>query len=513
MENNKTVIKGELNTSDKKVPPSSPFSKNVFTLASGTTIAQIITILSSPIVTRLYGPDAFGLFALFTSIISIFAIIACFRYELAIMLPKTNEEAANIFGLCLLIVIFISFLSIPIFILYKQFPLQFLNTPQIEQFFWFIPLSIFINGIYLALDYWNSRTKLFYRSSIARIFKSFSSSGIQIGAGSVGYTSGEILIGANIIGQLISTLVLGIQILKNQLSFFIRVITWQGMLDVAKRYSKFPKYDIWSALINTISGMLPIFILSAYFNSTIVGFYALGLMVLQLPLGIIGSSIAQVFFQKAAEAKNISLEKLKIIVEKTIKPLIFLCVFPVILLMIIGPEIFSVVFGIRWEESGNYVRYLSFWIGMVFITSPISTLFTIFQKQRFTLFFNILQLMCRIIALLIGVIIGEALISIILFAVVSAFFYVIAYIYLLRLAGVSILLPAVIAKPYFMLSVPFIIVILIFQRLFFSNILLVVFLSTVLSSIYYLIAIKRDPEILSTLKSINSQIPIIKKYL
>jgi len=512
MRNDNLIIENVSDNSPPKDAKSSHFSKNVLTLVGGTTIAQLITIFASPIVSRIYGPDAFGLFALFTSIISIFAVIACLRYELAIMLPKTNEEAANIFGLCLLIVVFISFLSILILFISQSFIIHFLNIPQLEQFFWFIPLSIFISGIYLALDYWNSRTKQFYRSSIARVFKSFSSTGIQIGVGSAGYASGGVLIGANIIGQIASASVLGIQILKDYLSFFKHNITWGGIVDSSKRYSKFPKYDIWSALINTISGMLPIFILSAYFNSTIVGYYAFGLMVLQLPLSVIGSSIAQVFFQQAAEAKNISQEKLRITVEKTIKPLIFLGFFPVILLMLIGPELFSFVFGIRWEESGNYVRYLSFWIGVVFITSPISTLFTIFQKQRFTLIFNILQMISRIIALIIGVIMGDALVAIILFALISGISNIIAYIYLLRLADVSILLPAKIVINYFMLSIPFIILILLFQGLFSTNIFLIVILSLTVSAFYYILVIKKDPEILRTVRSITSKIPLFNTF-
>ena len=83
---------------------SSSFATDVLKLVTGTTFAQIIAILASPLLTRLYGPEAFGFLALFTSITSIIGVIACMRYEMAIMLPKTDEEAANLPGLCLLCV-------------------------------------------------------------------------------------------------------------------------------------------------------------------------------------------------------------------------------------------------------------------------------------------------------------------------------------------------------------------------------------------------------------------------
>ena len=94
-------------------PPvkSSPFATDVLKLVTGTTIAQIIAILASPVLTRLLGPDAFGFFALFTSITAIIGVIACMRYELAIMLPKDDEAAANLLALSFLMVAIISGLT------------------------------------------------------------------------------------------------------------------------------------------------------------------------------------------------------------------------------------------------------------------------------------------------------------------------------------------------------------------------------------------------------------------
>jgi len=508
----KRLIEDSAKSSPIKNSKSSRFSKNVLTLFSGTTAAQLITILASPIVTRLYSPEAFGVFSLFISVTGILAVIACLRYELAIMLPESDKEAANVFGLCIFIGTILSILSIPILIISQQIIGKYIEIPLLVDFFWLFPIAIFLTGIFSALNYWNARTKCFYRLSISQIFKSTTSTGIQIGIGSIGYATAGVLISANIIALLVSTLVLGIQVLKDYLLFFKQNIKWNGMIDVFKRYIKFPKYDIGSALFNTVSSMLPIFILTAYFNPAIVGYYALGYMVLHLPVTLIGSSISQVFFQRAAEVKNINKEQLKDTVEKTIKPLIFLIFFPTLLLMLIGPELFSVVFGVKWEEAGVYVRYLSLWIGIVFLSHPISTLFSIFQKQQFSLIFNIFQIISRIIALLIGAIMGNALIAIILFASVGFISNLIAYRYLLGLVGISIRIPANIVFHYFLLSVPFIISILLFQ-LFSSNNFLIVILSLTVSVIYYIVVLKKDPELYSSLKKITSQIPIISNYV
>ena len=86
-----------------KLKPKSEFTRNVLTLMTGTTIAQAIPIVISPILTRIYTPEDFGLFALFIAITSVFGSIATGRYELAIMLPNKDENAINILALGLII--------------------------------------------------------------------------------------------------------------------------------------------------------------------------------------------------------------------------------------------------------------------------------------------------------------------------------------------------------------------------------------------------------------------------
>jgi len=492
-------------------PPN--FTSNVVTLVTGTAIAQIIAILATPFITRFYGPEAFGLFALFSSIAGIFTIIGCLRYELAIMLPKSDEEAANVFGLSILILLTMSLLSIPVFMVCQQPLEQFLNAPQLGQFIWLIPPAIFFTGAFLALNSWNTRTKHFQRLAIARVMKSFSTTGIQLGVGFAGFASGGMLIGASVIGQLVATLVLGLQIMREHLSFFKQKITTKGMIAVLKQYSNFPKYDIWSALLNNFSGSLPVFILSIYFNSAVLGYYSLGLMVLTLPLSLIGDAVAQVFFQSGAEAKNISHLKLQETVENTIKPLIFLSFFPTLLLVLIGPELFGVVFGIQWQEAGTYVRYLSVWMFIVFTDAPLSTLFVIFQKQKLNLILNILQMVARTVGLIIGAILGNALLAIILFALAGIITNLISVIYLFRLSELSLLIPARILLKYFLSSVPFILIIVFIQLIPQINTIELVIFSFILTIIYYVLVIKNDPDLLSLLKNITSQIPLIKKIL
>lgn len=121
---------------------SPSFATDVLKLVTGTTFAQVVTILASPLLTRLYGPEAFGFLALFTSITSIIGVIACMRYELAIMLPKTDEEAANLLGLSLLCVAVVSGLTVPALYFGGDALLSLLRAPGLGPYF--IPVSPFV---------------------------------------------------------------------------------------------------------------------------------------------------------------------------------------------------------------------------------------------------------------------------------------------------------------------------------------------------------------------------------
>ena len=145
------------------MPPSKPsaFATDVLKLVTGTTLAQIIVVLTSPLLTRLYGPEAFGFYALFASITGILGVIACMRYELAIMLPKTDEEAANLLGLCLLSVAVVIGLTMPALYFGGDALLSLRGAPGPGSYPVLVSSFVFVSGAFLALSNRNSRANHF----------------------------------------------------------------------------------------------------------------------------------------------------------------------------------------------------------------------------------------------------------------------------------------------------------------------------------------------------------------
>ena len=172
----------------------SSFRGDVLRLASGTGIAQAIGILAAPIVARLYAPDAYGIAATFVSIVAIVGVVACLRYELSIVLPDNDRDAVNLFAISLLAAALVATVIAAGAWFGRDLIVRLLPIPEIAPFMWLVPVAIFVQGAFMALNYWNSRTRHFARLSVAQVSSSAVTTSAQLGAGATGFATGGSMI-------------------------------------------------------------------------------------------------------------------------------------------------------------------------------------------------------------------------------------------------------------------------------------------------------------------------------
>jgi len=262
-----------------RLKPKSEFGRHVLILMTGTTIAQAIPIAVSPILTRLYTPKDFGLFALFISITAVLGSIASARYELAIILPKKDGDAINIAALCLVIICVFSVVLLLIITVFNAQITNLLGNREISLWLYLTPLSVFLIGLFNTLKYYNNRIKNYKDIAKASIHKSLILATVQIVVGSVkpGVTG---LIGASLAsGFFANTKLLKNTIANNKLV----VIKPLKVIALARRYRDFPKYSMWATLINTLSYNLVNVLISTAYNVATLGHYSLVQRVLGAP--------------------------------------------------------------------------------------------------------------------------------------------------------------------------------------------------------------------------------------
>ena len=463
------------------------FFSNILKLVSGNIIAQIIGILLIPVITRLYLPEDFGIFQLFSSIFTILVIFSCLSYQLAIMLPKKDEDAANIIVLCCTLIMTVSLISGCILIMFSDTIGKILNAPALSQFLIFIPFVVVVNSLFNILTYWLSRTKRFGVIATAHVVNSFSSKGVQIGFGM--YSPSPLGLIFGVIAGYSAAIAIRLRSIKDDL-FLLRKVRWNTIRNLAVRYKNFPFFMLWSEVANTLSTQIAPFLLVFFFTTEVVGYYALANMVVFLPMGLIGNATAQVFFQKACEEKNRT-GSISDIVREIQQRLISIGMFPVLVLMIIGVELFSFVLGSRWSEAGLYAGILAPWLLFVFIASPLSTIFSVLEKQTIDLAFNILILISRVVVLVVGGIYGNPVTTLILFSSTGVLFWGGMNLYLVKLSGISYRVALFDYLRFFGLA--FIVAIPLLAVKLLSMPLYVLFLSAgVLSLMYYAIVIMND---------------------
>ncbi len=390
---------------------------------TGTALAQAIPIAISPILTRLYSPEEFGVFALYMAVASIASIFVTGRYELAILLPKDDSDAIQIVALAAGLSCGLSFVLLVAVVVLNQKITHWLGASGLSMWLYWVPASTLLMGLYQSLNYWNNRKSYYRRLAISRVVQSGSAS---IGQLSGGYAAaGAVgLVGGQIFGQFLSTATLA-RLMWNEDRQQIKNIKRNLIATAAKVYSNFPKYLVAAHGFNTASSQMPIMMITALFSTTITGFYTLTQRVLGAPMSLVAGAIGDVFRQEASYA-YVHTGNCKSIYRSTFRRLLSISFLPFLVFFFLAPNLFSFVFGAKWAVAGEYAQILTPMFFLRFITSPISQVAVIAQKQKIDLIWQLTLLVLVVTVFVVSGSRGDIKVTLIWFSAVYSVMYIIA---------------------------------------------------------------------------------------
>ena len=392
--------------------------KSVLTLMGGTTIAQALNFLFFPIQTRLFSPAVFGQLSVFTSITGIVGVIVCLRYELAIILPKKDDEAFSLYKLSILFAGMVSILTGFIFFFEGKEIYQSFGAQELQKYWYYVPINLLSGGFILASNYWLTRRRQFKILSLNKVIPVLAVNIVSIALG----LFGKIDIGARLFAILISNFI-NVLVLVKPIMQSYRNNNSAKLLEIIyliKSYKNFLVYDIWSALLNNLSWMIVPILMNSFFSSYEAGQYSISLRVIQLPMTILGGAYAQVFFKNASEKYYMG--ELYELTIATLKRLARIVLPFFLIFILLGDRIFVLLFGNQWQMGGRFTQILSLYMVTAFIASPISTVLTIVGKQNISLVFNFVVLALRVISLLIAKMANDCYLGMILFSITGFFF-------------------------------------------------------------------------------------------
>lgn len=368
-------------------------------LSSGTAIAQGIAFGFLPVLTRLYAPEDFGVLSLYLSIVGICNIFGSMRYEAMIILPRADRDAAQLVRLVFLISITAAGFFFVIVLFFREQIAVFFGNPDVAPWLFFIPVSIFFYSNCQALRYWAMRLQKFGLVSQGLIVKTtvnyLSATGIKF-AGIPLQNGGGLVIGT-LLSNIVNYFWLFLVCSKKD-SISLKNKDKKRLVGMAKNYRPMAVILTVSHGIATLNAHVPVFMVSSFFGSAVLGMFSISERIASAPSQLIANAIGDVYRQRAAVLFNEKghFERLMI---KTLVMTSILAIVPYSMGVIFAPDIFKMVLGPEWEEAGRYASIVMIGGFFSFVISPIDKGAIIVGAKKYIFTWHMLRLAGNIILL------------------------------------------------------------------------------------------------------------------
>ena len=400
-------------------------------LATGTVVGQLVQVLATPLLTRLYSPAEFGVLAVFIGFLGPLTVIACLRFEMAIPLPRRDGAAYQVVALSLMALLLVTALTALALLdthLFTQF-----GSPELVRYGWLLPIGVFLGGFYQLSSMWAIRKKSFGVLAKTRVQQGV---GAVVAQGVLGILkSGATgLIVGQIIGQALGVIRLSANVVSQYNAQKVRVRI-KGHFWAARRYIHFFKYDALASMLNTAGAQIPAILFAAYFGSAVAGAYLLSVRILSAPITLIGKTLVQALLPDVVAARRSG--KLPNLVSRMERLLSALSLGPFLVFAALAPGTFGQIFGKSWSTSGPVAAWTAIWVAFQFTYSPLSVILLAMERQRLNLIIQTVFFVARIAAIYSCFVFGWRAEVVGWYSVVSAVFYAGAIVLIERLVGID----------------------------------------------------------------------------
>ncbi|AHE67618.1 lipopolysaccharide biosynthesis protein [Legionella oakridgensis] len=341
--------------------------------------SQILMFASIPVISRLYIPAIFGVYAIYTSIMYTLNQVIGLRSELLINLPKKDSDAKNILATCLLIVVFMGGLVAIITYFFSSFMMHSLRMEALNGYLWLIPAGIIIIGIRNGLLYWTIRKSRFTVVGMANFIQVPFLIVVQIVFGFLSPKPIYLILGA-IVSWLSSLVYLLIKIVDRRFiaSLFVRL----GRATIIFRQNKaFMLHSSLAILLLSIANYMPVVLVSSIYDTQIAAWFALAMQAVYSPLDLVSLSIGQVYLNKGGKILHENPKGLSVFYVKLTRNLILLGALPLLCIALFAGPIFKLVFGEQWYQAGIYAQIMSVMLLIRFAVLSTSQNLVLLKKQ------------------------------------------------------------------------------------------------------------------------------------
>jgi len=391
--------------------------------------AQLMLIVAAPILTRLFTPEEFGIFAIYVAIVTFLSMGIFLKYELAIPISQSITSTLSILKLCLGLGALIGFLILVALYFFETEFRSLIPSSAHAIPLWILPVAA-INLAFLNLwRFWLVKAGRFDIIAISRGSVSFILLFVQLTGGLLKLGS-IALIAGHVIANLVTVLALIATVFRKYFYLLYR-ITFGSVKKAIVRYANFPRYIVLSDGLLVIGSQAPPVVIAGVYSLAEAGLFALALRVCLAPVAMIAESCGKVFMSRALILKTA--QTLPSFVFSSYSLLIRIAIIPFTAVAFFASDLAA---GESWKISGVYISLLVPSIVAIFVFVPLMTLFLVLEKQKMELRFQFLIMLMRMIGLLVGVFLGEIYWAIAMYSLFTSVGYVIAGYWIMSKSGV-----------------------------------------------------------------------------
>ncbi|MBR1784026.1 MAG: oligosaccharide flippase family protein [Bacteroidales bacterium] len=388
----------------------SPIMREMGTLAGGNVLAQTIGLAAYFVLTRIYSPDDFGLFAIFYSYIEVLIIFSTGKYELAAVTARSDAEAAAVSRFALRMNAVVSALLLGVALLLWMLGGLPGKLSRLGWMVTLIPPMVFFCGTSRVYSFLFNRAHRYRTMALSETVNSASAALIKVALGLIGLLQSGLPVGT-VAGRAVANLCYRLR-LK---SLSMPATTRGERLAAAKEHRRFPLFVATKDFVNAFSGNLPFLWLAVWFDQAEVGLFSLALTFTFRPVNILNGAFEQVLYARTAEGVRRH-ESIAPIIKSFLLKLNVVALPVAVLAWFAAEPLFGFFFGGRWTGCGVYVRALLPWVYIALSSTSLMFVSNVFSTQRTEFFFYLAMLALRVAAIAAGIHAGSFLLGIRLYA-------------------------------------------------------------------------------------------------
>lgn len=362
-------------------------------LVSGIASAQLIAIIASPLLARLFSASDFGVFAIYAGIVYFLNAFSSLRLDTALLGGHGQEDLQLLNRTSQFVLICMALFAGVI-----VFAVANLHGGINGFYIWALPLGVVVGGYYNIYVNYSLRVQNIKAVSIGRFMQSSGGVVFQFllglyGFGVVGLVSGQIM------GLVLG--VLGIALLTK--SFVVPDFsnsTVRVMLSTVARHKNYAVYDSLAAAASVAANHLPIILITTILGPLFGGYFYMAARIMILPVGIVGVSLSQYVGSKFniwhADG-NFSQR-----IHALLSALVLVTVIPFLMVGLVSEFVFGFVLGDGWKSAGQIAGWCGLWMGLKFIYDSLSVSLSLASHQKVGMYFQGCLLLSRVIAILWG---------------------------------------------------------------------------------------------------------------